>query len=79
MIQKEVTRIDKNEEEISKNLFYILQFTDRRAHYQILSIIFLKKFIKLNVNADTMIKNVKLTELSIATVVLSIQILKMIE
>ena len=79
MIQKEVTRIDKNEEEISKNLFYILQFTDRRAHYQILSIIFLKKFIKLNVNTDTMIKNVKLTELSIATVVLSIQILKMIE
>ena len=79
MIQKEVTRIDKNEEEITKNVFYILQFTDRRAHYQILSIIFLKKFIKLNVNTDTMIKNVKLTELSIATVVLSIQILKMIE
>ena len=79
MIQKEVTRIDKNEEEITKNVFYILQFTDRRAHYQILSIIFLKEFIKLNVNTDTMIKNVRLAELTIATVFLSIQILKMIE
>ena len=79
MIQKEVTRIDKNEEEITKNLFCILQFTDRRAHYQILSTIFLKEFIKLNVNPDMMIKNVRLAELSIATVFLSIQILKMIE
>ena len=33
-----------------------------KAHYQILSIIFLKEFIKLNVNKDTMIKNVKLVE-----------------
>ena len=29
-----------------------------QAHHQILSIIFLKDFIKLNVNTDTMIKNV---------------------
>ena len=36
-----------------------------QAHYQILSIIFLKEFIKLNVNMDTMIKNVKLAELNI--------------
>ena len=28
----------------------------RQAHYQILSIIFLKKFIKLNMNRDAMIK-----------------------
>ena len=28
-------------------------------HYQILSIIFLKEFMELNVNLDTMIKNVK--------------------
>ena len=27
-IQKEVTRIDKNGEEITKNIFYILQFID---------------------------------------------------
>ena len=31
-----------------------------QAHYQTLSIIFLKKFIRLNVNTDRMIKNVKL-------------------
>ena len=34
-----------------------------KAHYQIFSIIFLKKFIKWNVNLDTMIKNVKLVDL----------------
>ena len=44
-----------------------------QAHYQILSIIFQKKFIKLNVNMDMMIKNVKLEELnvSIPTVLLN--------
>ena len=48
--------------------------------YQILSIIFLKKFRELNVNFDTMIKNVKHVELniSIATVFLNAHILKMI-
>ena len=51
-----------------------------QAHYKILSIIFLKEFIVFNVNLDTMKKNVKLMELniSIATVFLNIQILKMI-
>ena len=51
-----------------------------QAHHQILSIIFLKEFIKLNVNKDMMIKNVNLTEMnvSIATVFLNIQTLKMI-
>ena len=34
-----------------------------RAHYQILSKVFLKEFVKLNVNTDTMINNVKLVEL----------------
>ena len=40
-----------------------------QVHYQILSIILLEKFTKLNVNADTRIKNVKPVELntSIAT------------
>ena len=37
-----------------------------QAHYQILSIIFLKESIDLNVNWDTMIKNVKLAELNIS-------------
>ena len=32
-----------------------------QAHYQILLIFLLKEFIKLNVNTDTMVKNVKLT------------------
>ena len=52
-----------------------------QAHYQILSIIFiLKKFIELNVNMDMMIKDVRLVELniSIVTVFLNTQILKMI-
>ena len=34
-----------------------------QTHYQILSIIFLKKFIELNVNSNTVIKNLKLSEL----------------
>ena len=51
-----------------------------QAHYQILSKIFLKEFIKLNVNTDTITKNVKIPELniSIATLFLNTQILKMI-
>ena len=39
-----------------------------QAHCQVLSIIFVKEFIKLNVNLDMMIKNVKLAELKIDTV-----------
>ena len=35
-----------------------------RAHYQILSIIFLKEFIELNVNTNMTIKNIKLAELN---------------
>ena len=51
-----------------------------QAHYQILIIILLKEFIKLNVNTDTMIKNVKLAQLNIniVTVFLNTQTLKMI-
>ena len=51
-----------------------------QAHYQILSIIFLREFIKLNVHTDTMIKNVKLEELHMKyeTFHLNTQILKMI-
>ena len=35
-----------------------------QAHYQILLMILLNKFIELNVNTDTIIKNVKLVELN---------------
>ena len=52
----------------------------RQAHYQSFSIIFLKEFIKLNVNTDAVTKNMKYVEfkISIATVSLNPQILKMI-
>ena len=76
-IEKEVTRIDKNGGRIKKvyltyyNLLIVLDLW--QAHYQILSIIFLKEFVKFNVNVGTMIKNVRLAELnvSIATVSLN--------
>ena len=60
------------------NLLIVQDFW--QASYQILSIIFLKEFIELNVNSDMMIKNVKHVELniSIATVFLNTQILKMV-
>ena len=50
-----------------------------QAHYQILSIIFLKEFIELNVKLDMMIKNVKHLELNtgIAAVFLNTKILRM--
>ena len=50
------------------------------AHCQMLSIIFLKEFTKLNVSVSTMTKNVQLVELHMkyATVFLNIQTSKMI-
>ena len=36
-----------------------------QAHYKILSIIFLKEFIELNVNLDRMVKNVKHLKLNV--------------
>ena len=73
-IEKEDTRIDKNGEEITKNISNILQFVDSAK------LIFLMEFIELSVNSDMTIKNVKHVELnmSITTVFLNIQILKMI-
>ena len=49
-----------------------------QVRYQILSINVLKEFIELNVNLDTMIKDVKHVELNIniATIFLNTQILK---
>ena len=64
-IEKEVTRIDKKREEITYYNLLIAQDLCQ-DHCQILSIIFLKEFIELNVNTDTMIKNVKLAELNIS-------------
>ena len=42
-LEKQVTRTDKNWEEIAKNISYVLQFIDRARHIVILSIIFQKK------------------------------------
>ena len=76
--------MDKNGDKNAKNISYILQFIDSTrfvsSSYQILSIIFLKEFIELNVNMGMMRKNAKLVELdiTIATVTFNIQILKMI-
>ena len=61
--------LDKNGEEITTTISnnYILFIAKDlwEAYYQILLLILLKEFIKLNLNTDTMIKNVKLEELDI--------------
>ena len=73
-IGKEVIRIDKNGEEITKNISYILQIIDS-AKFMASSLSNLvnnisEKFIELNVNLDLMLKN------AIATVYLNTQILE---
>ena len=60
-MKKELTSIDKNGEELTKDICCVLQFI-YSARFMENSIIFLKEFIKLNVNLDIMIKNVKLVE-----------------
>ena len=83
-LENEVTRSNRNGEksqEIYLTYYILLIVQDLwPAHYQILSIIFLKEFIKLNVNMNTTIKNVKLVELytKYATVFLNVQHLRMI-
>ena len=83
-IEKEVIRIDKNGEKIMKTLSYRLQFIDsKRLMASSLSLLvnnLAEEFIKLNVNTDTMIKNVTLAQLNkkIATTFLNTKILKII-
>ena len=79
-IEKEATKIDENGEEIKKykyNIYHNLLIAQGlcRSHYQILSITIMKEFIKLNVNMNTMIKNVKLVELEISIEVFFIEYL----
>ena len=84
LIEKEVTKIGKMEKKLQKlySTYYNLLIAQDlwQAHYQILSIIFLKIFVKLNVYRDTMIKNAKLMELhkEYATIFLNTKTLKMI-
>ena len=67
-IEKEVTRIDKKREGITRTISYRLQLNDSKI-FTVTSLSNLvqtlqKEFIKLNViNTNTMIKNVKLAEL----------------
>ena len=67
-IEKEVKRIYKNEKKNKKPYlpdYNLLTAQDLlQAHDQIFAIILLKDFIKLNVNTNTMIINVKLAELN---------------
>ena len=82
--EKEMTRIDKNGGEATKNIPYILQFIDI-ARFMASSLsnlvkILLKEFIKLNVNMDTMRENMKHVELQLkyAIVFLNTKTLKTI-
>ena len=80
-MSQELIKMEKKLQKIYLKYYSLLIAQDLwQAHYKILSIIFLKEFTKLNVNTDTMIKNVKHVELniSIATVFLNTQILKII-
>ena len=82
--EKEMTRIDKNGGEATKNIPYILQFIDI-ARFMASSLsnlvkILLKEFIKLNVTMDTMRENMKHVELQLkhAIVFLNTKTLKTI-
>ena len=83
-MEKEVTRIDKNRKEITKNISHILQFICSArftaSSSPDLANNLLEGIHKLNVNKDTMIKNVRFVELdtSFPNVFLNIQTLKMI-
>ena len=73
--------MEKNLQNIYPRYYNLLIAQDLwQIFYQILLKIFRKEFVKLNVNTDMMIRNVKPVELnvSIATVFLNVQILKMI-
>ena len=67
-IRQQITRIDKKMEKMQKQYptDYILLIVQDlwQTYYQILLIIMLQEFIRLNVSTDMKIKNVKLTELS---------------
>ena len=82
-IEKEVTRIDKNGEEITKNISYILQFIDNtrcKASSSNLVNNLSDRIHNIKCKHGHEVKNVKLVELniSIPTVFLNTQILEMI-
>ena len=64
---QELIKMEKKLQKIYLTNYTLLLAQDLyRSPSQILLIIFLKKFIELNVNMDTMIKNVKNVELNIS-------------
>ena len=67
-------------QKINLTYYNVLIAQDLWQAHQILSIIFLKELTELNVNTEMVIKNMRLVELniSITTVLLNIQTLKMI-
>ena len=70
-IERELIKMEKKLQKIYFSFYSLLIVQDLwQARYQILSIIFLKEFIELNVNSDMMIKNLKHVEsnICIATV-----------
>ena len=73
--------MEKKLQKIYLTYYNLLRTQDLlEVHYQILSIIFPNEFIELNVNSDTMMKNVKHVELNISTTTafLNTQIINMI-
>ena len=79
--KKKLIKIEKKLQKLYLTYYNLLIAQDLwQANYQVLSIIFLKEFIKLKVNTSLMTKDLKLAELniSIATVFLNTQTLKMI-
>ena len=73
--------MEKKLQEIYPTYYNLLIAQDLwQFHCQILSIIFLKELVELNINSDRIIKDVKHVELnlSIATVFWNTQTLKMI-
>ena len=84
LIEKEVTRIDKNGEEITKNISYMLEFIDN-ARFMVSLLTNLVNNLsegihRIECKYEHMIKNVKAVELiiNIAAVFLNMQILKMV-
>ena len=68
-LENRVTKVDKNEKKLQKlylTYYNLLIVQGLWQTHQTWSIIFLKEFIILNVNTDTMIKNVKLGELDMS-------------
>ena len=79
--KEELIKMEKKIQKIYLTYFSLLIAHNLwQVHYQILSVIFLMEFIELNVNLETMIKNVKNVQLnkSIANVFLNTHTLKMI-